>query len=374
MILSRPLCSFCLLTCCLLPISCGDDRSDGGTCSLSPDGSNSCFGHLSSILPHACEKEVTASCATGAEASCASEVMAACATQYYLRDFEPNTLPNCDSAHPPLTIGDGSARLALSLYRYTQISDSAVVRHANGLQRYYEENGLTMTTADIARGDPVRYAIGGTPTEVNQALIDAGIDPSSDPDELTSAEEELVNQIISDVIFRPTREFLQRHALPVESKANVAVIDQIIAPEMVKALGIEEGMVVVGLGLSSSLLDRLEAEDPNAASLNTLLSIDSDFTPTLFVGHTDIARLTGNFDLVVAHEMGHALGLPHVTDSGNLMEQGGSLECRPWLGQDQIDIMGPLSEVVLTPDDALSRILAGRKNVLRYLRERQGEE
>jgi hypothetical protein len=292
--------------------------------------------------------------------------MSECATDYYLRNYQPNALPDCDASHPPLAIGNGTAKLALSLYRYTQISDAAVVRHTNGLQRYYEEDKLTMVTDDIAQTDEIRYAIAGTMEEVNQALLDADIPASGD---LTAEQEELATKIVGDVIFKPTREFLQRHAIPAEGKVNVVAIDQIVSPEMVKALEIEQGTVIVGLGLSASLIARLAAEDSAGESLNTMLNIGVAFTPTLFVGHTDIARLTGNFDLVVAHEMGHALGLPHVTDSGNLMEQGGSLKCRPWLSQSQIDIMGPLSDVVLTPDDALSKILAGRRNVIRHWRE-----
>jgi hypothetical protein len=358
-----------LLAICISLLSCGSEGSGNDQCStLSSTGDGSgCFGLLPNALPHQCEAMAQATCqGSAANSTCTDATLATCATSYYLRNYADDTLPNCSASHPPLTIGDGTLKLELSLYRYPRVPDSGLVQHTQGLQRYYAANQLTMTTNDVAQTDLIRYAIGGTMAEVTQALIDAGLDPNN----VTTAQEDQATQIVGDVLFKPTREFLERHAIPAEGKVNVTAIDQIVAPEMVTPLGIAPGTYIVGLGLSSTLIDQLSADSSSGTTLNTMLNIDSDFTPTLFVGHTDIARLTGNFDLVVAHEMGHALGLPHVTDAGNLMQQGGSLDCRPWLSQDQVDIMGPFSGVVLTADDALSRIWAGRRNVVRYLRER----
>jgi hypothetical protein len=68
--------------------------------------------------------------------------------------------------------------------------------------------------------------------------------------------------------------------------------------------------------------------------------------------------------MVFAHEMGHALGLEHVENSGNLMEQGGSTTCRHWLSQAKIDSMGPFADVLFTDEDALVRILESRRTLM----------
>ncbi|MGC4067779.1 MAG: matrixin family metalloprotease [Polyangiaceae bacterium] len=135
--------------------------------------------------------------------------------------------------------------------------------------------------------------------------------------------------------------------------------------------------IIVGLGLSPTLLERVEQSDPSGGSLNTLLQIDERFTPTLFVGDTDITRLNVNFEHVIAHEMGHALGLPHVEDKDNLMEQGGDVTCRHWLSEDQIASMGPFSEVVgpssaeAVASEAFEQIVAARQRILERLLERR---
>jgi len=153
------------------------------------------------------------------------------------------------------------------------------------------------------------------------------------------------------------------------------VIDQILSPSLVSLLELEG--TVVGLGLSAALLETVDetvdetGEGTETTSLNSMLDVEGDFTPTLFVGHTDIARLTTNFEMVIAHEMGHALGLPHVEDAGNLMQQGGDTSCRRWLSQEQIDMMGPFAQTGVASPDALSRILAARRNLLRRVLEQR---
>src|SRR5512140_3187687 len=88
-----------------LALSCAEDDNNGESCW----GNSACVGGLANLIPHPCQREVTATCGdAGADSSCAKDTMLSCATDYYLRNYAPNALPDCSSSHPPLTIGDGT--------------------------------------------------------------------------------------------------------------------------------------------------------------------------------------------------------------------------------------------------------------------------
>jgi len=83
-----------------------------------------------------------------------------------------------------------------------------------------------------------------------------------------------------------------------------------------------------GLTLSPALV----AERPGLAPL-----LDRDgFGPLILLSESDLARRhPGHLDLTLAHELGHALGLPHEVRAANLMHDG-PLRCAPHLTDAQL--------------------------------------
>lgn len=287
----------------------------------------------------ACVAVCTSSCGStgdGDEEPCrtaAPAELSACATTHYFEDGETAVLPECDAQRPVLPIGQ---RLELKLFRGTNMGHSEVARNTRALQRYFAPHALEFWTAALPEPYHISYAMRGTAPEFERALRDVGIDPSAT--DLSVEQQAIAADAVSGVMFREARAFLSLHAEPAAIRVNVVVIQQIIAPELVKYLQLEG--TVVGLGLSSALIERQQT-DPGAPTLNTLFEIDGDFTPTLFVGHTDLRRLTRQSDTIVAHELGHALGLTHAVEPENLMAPAARVDCRGWLSSEQIAMMGP---------------------------------
>ncbi len=249
-----------------------------------------------------------------------------CSTRHYLRDYAPLSQPSCAPSGSPIAI---AADLDLELFRGVGISDPAVVEQTHALQRYFEPHELWFFTNAPASAIPLSHPMDGSDAQLRQALIDAGI-PLDRP--LSPEEEAIANQIIGDVVFAPIRNFVLTHAVPKQSRVIVITVSRIVAPALEGSL--TSGLEIAGLGLSPALLDAVTAEDPQN-DLYELLGLPNDFTPLLFVASGITRKYTKTPDNLVAHEMGHALGLVHQQLTGNLMTQGSPLNCRTTIDASQ---------------------------------------
>ena len=123
--------------------------------------------------------------------------------------------------------------------------------------------------------------------------------------------------------------------------------------------------MLVGLGLSPQLFRNIAASDASK-NLFTLMGLPEAFTPTLLVGHRDIVRLAKTPDVVVAHELGHAMGLQHTFVEGDLMTQGsGSHGCVPGLTDSEIDTLQDGALSLADPTCGWQRLFELRDAVVR---------
>ena len=265
----------------------------------------------------------------------------ACATAYYYSGYDENRIRTCNETDP-ITIIDASVETPI--FRGNSTSDPDVAHQTRALQRYFEPHALWFQTGALSVPYPINYVMRGSPEELNQAFDEAGLPLEG---MLTPEQDQLATEITGRIIFSELRAFLAEHALDPSRGVNVVVIPDIVDPRLEDSL--DFGGEVVGFGISPALFERLALEDPGRA-LYELLGVGQAFTPTLLVGFRTITRVLRYPDAVIAHEMGHALGLPHREIAGNLMDPIASPGCRGGLLEEQVAQMGPFASRVAEPE------------------------
>jgi hypothetical protein len=165
--------------------------------------------------------------------------------------------------------------------------------------------------------------------------LEAALDPLALPTdrELSPDERHRANLAIGDVIFKDLREFVLQEAQA--GAVNLVVLQHLVSPTLGQYLFGSDSPLIFGFGISPELLARADDGDPEH-DVWEMTGLSADFAPVLLIGEADLAAYEGTTDNVVAHELGHCLGLPHSADAGNLMTPGQSSECDEPLSAEQV--------------------------------------
>lgn len=290
------------------------------------------------------------------------------ATDFYFSGYEPLDLPPCSDAPLPRIGG----RADVGLVHGPGLTDEDVAWHTRGLQRFYAPYELRFEAAGPLRSIDDSAIIVATDQDVEQALLAAGIPLDRD---LTDEETERAIDAVLEVLFRPLRRFMNAESIPAAERVDVVVLPQVVGPGFAQQL-LSGG--VAGLGLSPAVLERLAESDAGDADLfyAEVLGLDEPFTPVVFLAHELIVAAIPTPDPIVAHEVGHALGLLHEPDRANLMYAAVGDDCVPVLTSDQTGSLvgvrrGALSAgpEVLEPGALYRRARSGAR---RWLEQRRG--
>lgn len=213
----------------------------------------------------------------------------------HLLQFEPQ--PNCR----PRSATALDLHFELRVFRSPEISMAEVQQFLGGLQRFYDSFGVKFSIRHEVLEVPFRNVMNLREEEIEARRESLGL-PDTREDTLK-------------IVFHNLIEFMRAYAEPARDEYNLVVVEHAARGSLVISDG--QQSTIVGLGLGP----RLFAKGNQVTDLEALLmdvGLPERFTPTAFVA-ASVLRTARSPDLLVAHEFGHAVGMPHVTTTGNLM-------------------------------------------------------
>jgi hypothetical protein len=261
----------------------------------------------------------------------APDAQESCLSLHYFRGYGPQPVAACGDFTPTaMKVAD---RKEIFFFLGSTSVDASARAEGQFLQRYYEQYDLTFFTRAPAAAAGLSYALSATNADLAALPGKLGIPAGAKP---TADQQKVLDKAVGDLIFADLRAFVRAQSNPPRKGINVVILDHIASPDVAAQFN---GGVIAGLGVSPTLFKNIAADDPSK-NLFELIGIGEDFTPTLFVGHDDVTRLAKSPDVIVAHELGHSMGLQHTKEPGDLMTQyGASRACLPGLTDREVEVI-----------------------------------
>lgn len=202
-------------------------------------------------------------------------------------------------------------RVRLKVLVDDEVSDAAVRRLLSGAQGWWAPHGLWLTMAT----PPVRMPLGPMLHGVRRDLL-ARLEAEGLPASGADADaQRRIDTVVDDVVMGPWQALLAEHAVPSEAHDVVVVI----LPHIARPGSLGEALFAELRGLTVSPWLRPALPEAEQA-LYARLGLPEAFTPVVLIGTEPIGHLGPDaVDVTLAHELGHALGLPHVASDTDLM-------------------------------------------------------
>lgn len=251
-----------------------------------------------------------------------------CLTDHYLLGYQAAPIDLCKSA----STAKVHATKEIGFFLGPGVIDLEAQTAGRRLQRYYEAYALSFYVRHEAGSVGFQYLLSGTEDAVRARAKELGVNPDK---QTTQEEADKFERVVGEVLAKNLRDTIVSRGTAVDDRIDIVVVDGIVDPAVQKIVA-GEG-VILGMGLSPKLFREILAADPTADYFS-FYGIPRDFTPVFFVGQDDVRRLTPDQgDAIMAHEMGHALGLVHVEEQENLMfPVAGTVPCTPGLSDAQV--------------------------------------